>query len=252
MNNYEKDGYFVVRGLLSRAEVSSLLDRLDAYLGGILHVPSGVRIQVEPGVERGETSAKAFAGSVRKVENLVENDELFRSLALKPSLVGIMRELMGPNLKLYRNAVLMKPPNIGSAKGVHQDSPYWPIEPMNLASCWIAFDPATTENGCMMAISGSHKFGPLPHVNVTDDYVIPEAHYDTTKLIPIEMEPGDGLAFHSLLIHGTAQNKSAWPRRAVTLSYMSAASKYVGRNREKPEPKPDFFRISGEDVPGGV
>ncbi len=242
MRAYDQDGYFLVRGLLTRQEVSALLDRLEAYLTCARPIPDGIRVQKEPRVER----------AVRKVEDLVQHDEVFRSLALKPSLVEIMLGLLGPNLKLYRNAVLMKPPSVGSAKGVHQDSPYWPIEPMNLASCWIAFDPATKANGCMTVMAGSHKFGALPHVDVQDDFVIPETHYDAGRMAPVEMEPGDGLVFHSLLIHGSAPNRSEQPRRAITLSYMSAASKYVGRNRANPEPKPDYFRIAGDDVPGGV
>jgi ectoine hydroxylase-related dioxygenase (phytanoyl-CoA dioxygenase family) len=252
MNTYERDGYFLVRGLLTREEVSALLDRIEAYRSGDRPVPAGIRIQVEPKVERGEVEAGNPSAAIRKIEDLVQYDDLFQSLALKPQLVEVMRGLLGQNLKLYRNGVLMKPAGVGSAKGVHQDSPYWPIEPMNLASSWIAFDPATQANGCMMVVPGSHKLGALPHVAVQDDYVIPETHYDAGQLVPVEMEPGDALVFHSLLIHGSAPNRSSQPRRAITLSYMSTASRYVGRNRANPEPKPDYFRISGEDVPGGV
>ena len=32
MNAYEQDGYFLVRGLLSRAEVDALLDRISAHV----------------------------------------------------------------------------------------------------------------------------------------------------------------------------------------------------------------------------
>lgn len=59
--------------------------------------------------------------------------------------------------------------------------------------------------------------------------------------------PGSGLVFHSLLLHGTAENCSAQPRRAITMSYMRTASRYTGE-----APKPAYLRISGVDVPGGV
>lgn len=99
----------------------------------------------------------------------------------------------------------------------------------------------------MTAIPGSHKGGPLPHVHVTDDYIIPEEHYDLDDVVAIPMAPGSGLFFHSLLLHGTAENRSAQPRRAITMSYMAAEYRYNGK-----PPQPDYLRISGADAPGGV
>src|SRR6516164_8553691 len=99
MKAYEQDGYFLARGLLTCAEVGAFLEWLDAYVCGKRPAPDGIRIQVEPSVARGEVIAGSPAGAVRKVEDLVQHDELFRSLALKPSLVAIMQSLLGPNLK---------------------------------------------------------------------------------------------------------------------------------------------------------
>jgi ectoine hydroxylase-related dioxygenase (phytanoyl-CoA dioxygenase family) len=214
-------------------------------------LPAGLALQREPRVARGEMEA-ALGDDIRKISGVAgredgAGDPLFRALVLKPEVVSIMQGLMGPNLKLFRADVLMKPAGVGSAKGMHQDSPYWPIEPMALWSCWMPFDPATLENGCMTAIPGSHKRGPLPHVRTQDDYIIPEEHYDPREVVPIPMKPGTGLFFHSLLLHGTAENTSALPRRAITMSYMAAEYRYTGK-----APKPHYLRISGDDVPGGV
>jgi hypothetical protein len=37
------------------------------------------------------------------------------------------------------------------------------------------------------------------------------------------------------------------PRHAITMSYMAADCHYTGE-----KPKPEYLRISGMDVPGGV
>jgi ectoine hydroxylase-related dioxygenase (phytanoyl-CoA dioxygenase family) len=246
VQQFQDEGYFIVENLVSPDEVCQLLQRLDDYVEERRPLPEGLHLQVEPTVERGEMAA-GRANRFRKMWPTVPTDDLFTQLALKPELVHIMQALMGPNLKLFRDAVMMKPPGIGSAKGVHQDSPYWPIEPMALASYWIALDPATRSNGCMTVIPGSHKWGPQPHVTTTDDFVIPEEHYNAADLVPVELAPGSALVFHSLMIHGSAPNTSSDPRRALVLSYMSSAYRFTS-----PGPKPDFFRIAGEDVPGGV
>ena len=172
-----KDGYFVVEGVITLQECERFLQRLDDYGHGRRAPQQGMVIEREPRVRRGELSAESGA-DVRKISGIGAGDDIFRGLVLNPAIVARMQELMSSNLKLFRADALMKPAGVGSAKGMHQDSPYWPIEPMALWSCWMPFEPAMLENGCMTAIPGSHKRGALPHEHVTDDYVIPEAHYD--------------------------------------------------------------------------
>ncbi len=246
LRQYEEQGFVVVEGLVPPHEIQALLARLDEYAHE--RRPAGkVRIQMEPRVARGELPVARPGDGVRKMEGLIEHDELFQALGLRPNIVSAVASLLGPDLKMFRDAALLKLPGVGSAKGQHQDSPYWPIEPMALASCWIALDPATRENGCMTALPGSHYGGPLPHVHVTDDYVVPETEYDPAKVVALPMPAGAGLLFHSLLLHGTAPNHSSHPRRAITLSYMSSQSRYTGSAS-----KPAYFPVQGRDYDGCV
>ena len=241
-----EDGYFLIEGIVSPQACREFIARLDDYAHGRRALPTGLAIQREPRAARGEVVATP-GDDVRKISGVANGDDLFRGLVLRPRLVAIMQDLMSPNLKLFRADVLMKPAGVGSAKGMHQDSPYWPIEPMALWSCWLPFEPATLENGCMTAIPGSQSGGAVPHVRVTDDFVAAEGSYDPARAVPLPMAPGTGLFFHSLLLHGTAENRSSDNRRAITMSYMAGEYRYTGTS-----PKPDYLRISGEDVPGGV
>ena len=246
VDSARRDGYVLVKGIKTPEQCDSYLERLDEYSNGTHPVPDGSVVQREPRVERGEFSAVGVSG-IRKITRVAHDYDRFYDLVLTPAVVGAMQQLMSPNLKLFRADVLMKPPQVGSAKGMHQDSAYWPIEPMDLWSCWMPFDPATLENGCMAVIPGSDKRGVLPHVRVTDDYVIPEEHYRADDIVMVPMDPGDGLFFQSLLLHGTAENTSTMPRRAITMTYMAAEYRYTGE-----PPKPDYLPISGVEAPGGV
>jgi ectoine hydroxylase-related dioxygenase (phytanoyl-CoA dioxygenase family) len=156
----DEDGYFLVEGIVTPQECQAFIDRLSDYAHGRRPLPPGLAIQREPRVARGELGAAA-GEDVRKISGVAKGDDLFQALVVRPAIAQRMRDLMGPNLELFRADVLMKPAGVGSAKGMHQDSPYWPIEPMALWSCWMPFDPATLENGCMTAIPGSHKRGAL-------------------------------------------------------------------------------------------
>jgi ectoine hydroxylase-related dioxygenase (phytanoyl-CoA dioxygenase family) len=243
---YHRDGYIVVENLLTPQQVEALRNRLREYTHG--DRPRGsIRVQIEPRIQRGELKVEHPGDGIRKLEGLVEGDDLFQALALNENIVGIIEQILGPDIKMFRNALLMKPPKVGSQKGWHQDSPYWPIAPMNLCSCWFALDDATPENGCLAVISGWHKKEPLPHVSVTDDYVIEEKYVDAAAGVFAPVKAGGGVFFHSLALHYTAPNLSDKWRRAIALSYMSAKSRYTGKGEG-----PQYFHIKGETYPGCV
>jgi len=243
---YHRDGYVVVEDLVSPEELEALRNRLREYTHGG-RPPGSIRVQIEPRIQRGELQVEHPGDGIRKLEGLVEGDDLFQRLGLHENIVSIIEQIVGPDIKMFRNALLMKPPEVGSAKGMHQDSPYWPIEPMDLCSCWFPLDEATPENGCMAVIPGWHRKGPLPHIHVTDDYVIDPKFYDPDLMMLVPMRAGSGLFFHSLLPHYTAPNRSQRWRRAIALSYMSAKSRYTGEGES-----PVYFHVKGETYPGCV
>ena len=74
-----------------------------------------------------------------------------------------------------------------------------------MASCLIAVDNATKENGCLQVIKGSHLMGRIDH-NKTGDQTgadidrVNEA-LKHLELVYCEMDPGTALFFHSNLLH---------------------------------------------------
>lgn len=246
LKKYESDGFLLIEDLVSESELAGLQERLREYThGGKTH--QEVVFQVEPRVTRGELKVDHPGDGIRKIDRLVENDDRYQHLGKHPNIVAVLTQILGADIKMFRNSVMLKAPGVGSVKGMHQDSPYWPIEPMSLCSCWFAIDDATLENGCMEVIIGGHKLGALPHKNVTDDYVIEESHYNMKDAVAVPMKAGSGLFFHSLLPHYTAPNRSEKWRRAIALSYMSSRSRYT----KESEP-PKYFHIQGKSYPDCV
>lgn len=96
-------------------------------------------------------------------------------------------------------------------------------------------------------IPGWHTKGPLPHVSVTDDYVVEDGHFDFADMVLAPVRAGGGVFFHSLLPHYTAPNRSATWRRAIALSYMSAHSRFSGDGDG-----PAYFQVKGMSYPGCV
>jgi phytanoyl-CoA hydroxylase len=243
---YKKEGFIVVENLVSPEILEQLKERISEYThGGRDH--ENIRIQLEPKVKRGDLSVCHLGDAIRKIDGLVEGDDLFNKLGSHENIVSVIEQILGPDLKMFRNAMLLKPPLVGSAKGMHQDSPYWPIAPMDLCSCWFPLDDATLENGCMGVIPGAHKLGELPHINITDDFVVDKDQYNMDDVVFKPMKAGSGLFFHSLLPHYTAPNLSKNWRRSIALSYMSSRSTYSGEGVG-----PQYLHIKGNTFPDCV
>jgi phytanoyl-CoA hydroxylase len=244
---YERDGYLVFERLFEQEEIDRLLNRLDDLVTGRVARPEGIHMQVEPVVQRGEADARSPQNALRKVEGLVEHDPVFYAFATAPRLLDRIADLVGPDIKLFRDALMMKPAHHGSAKPYHQDSAYWSIDPPDLVSCWTALDGATLENGCMRVIPGSHRWGVQEHRHLAD-YQVDEDALDRSGEVAVPLAAGGCLLFHSLLLHATSPNNSPQPRRAMINSYMSARARFTG----PAERKPHYLLLRGREYAGAV
>ncbi len=130
LESYEHDGFLVIENLISPEELAALHQRQYEYTHGGRDT-SALTIQLEPRIQRGELKVEHPGDGIRKIDGLLESDDLFHRLGTHPSIVGVLKQILGPDIKLYRNTLLFKPPRVGSAKGMHQDSPYWPSSRWN-------------------------------------------------------------------------------------------------------------------------
>jgi phytanoyl-CoA hydroxylase len=246
-SQYEQNGYLVFENLFEREEIDRLLTRLEDLVAGRVARPEGIFLQVEPSVQRGEAAAESPLNALRKVEGLVAHDPVFYDFATAPRLLDRIADLVGPDVKLFRDALMMKPAHHGSAKPYHQDSAYWSIDPPELVSCWTALDDATLENGCMRVIPGSHRRGIMEHQHLAD-YQVDEETLDRSGEVAVPLAAGGCLLFHSLLLHATSPNHSPQPRRAMINSYMSARARFTG----PAERKPHYLLLRGREYAGAV
>ena len=87
----------------------------------------------------------------------------------------------------------------------------------------MAISAATTENGCLSVIPGSHRRDVQAHVpdkrpGANQGYTEIEG-VDEDSAVVMEMEPGDLLVFHSHLMHKSVDNRSTDRRMAMVYHY---------------------------------
>ena len=214
---FERDGYYVMEGLLDGGEVESIRREITAIVGRYPDVPEEL-VQIEPAVRRGAVEPESVELGVRKLFRMTLHNELFRSLAHHPVMVGIAVELIGQDVALFQSMLLMKPPRFGGQKVWHQDNAYFRLEPNDVFGFWIALDDTDVENGCMHVIPGSHREGIGEHGGVEDDYGLSSAPAQNTAIACV-MKAGDALVFHGETYHYTPPNKSDRRRRALQYHY---------------------------------
>ncbi len=156
-------------------------------------------------------------------------DDLYGMFSRSPRIVDRMQQLLGGEVYHYHTKMMLKEPRVGGAWEWHQDYGYWYnngcLFPL-LASCLIAVDRATKENGCLQVLKGSHRMGRIEHGKTGDqtgaDMEIVTAALERLELEYIEAEPGDALFFHCNLLHRSDQNRSEKPRWSLICCYNAA------------------------------
>lgn len=217
---FEKNGYLIVKDMLSPNQLAELRSRVDEALAGAQPQFGDFELQWEPQLQNRADLPRAQR--IRVFFHLCHRDAWFRKYATRPDVVEIVSGLLGPDPRLYTDQLFVKGPYNGSAVPYHQDAAYWPVEPMNMISCWMAIDDATVENGCVNVIPGTHK-KLLPHTHFKSgpqSLGLLEHEVSTADEIPIELPAGSCMFHHSLLIHRSKPNTSPKSRRGLVTIYM--------------------------------
>ncbi|MBL9161302.1 MAG: phytanoyl-CoA dioxygenase family protein [Planctomycetaceae bacterium] len=141
-----------------------------------------------------------------------------------PALLEPAAQLLRGPVRFWHDQLFCKPAHDGGVVAWHQDYSYWTrTKPMAHLTCWIGLDDATTENGCVHYIPGSHRWPLLPTTNLAKgmdailDVLTPEQRAEF-KPVPCELKAGEAVFHHPLMLHGSYENRSPRPRRAVVIN----------------------------------
>ena len=183
---FEEEGYLIAEGLLSADELEECRQEVDKLhrLAAELKAkgdPRGGSFQQEPYAK--DAKREDGTPALRKIENTRAHSDVFRRLSEHPNVLREVKNLIGPDLLLFRSTLMLKPARHGSPHGFHQDSAYWPMEPPKLVTVSIALNDSTLENGCIRVIPKSHLWGEKlggriareQHESLTDGDEIDEA-----------------------------------------------------------------------------
>jgi hypothetical protein len=183
---------------------------------------------------------------------LMTDDPFWVRLISDPRLLDIAEVFIGPDIALFASHYIAKPPYDGQAVLWHQDGSFWPLEPMQVVTLWLAFDDVDVENGCMRVLPGTQnqRLLSLEEMEKQDDGMnvlgtgINPAQLDESAAVDIMLKAGEVEIHHPNIIHGSNPNNSSRWRRGLTIRYIPASTRIVSEERW-----PSAFLLRGNAHP---
>lgn len=229
--SYERNGFLLVRNLVPG-------DRLDVWSQRFRDLCDG---KVDPGriamvkdislAKMGLTGERLY----NKIQDFMWDDILYQFCSL-PEVVNYVKCFTGPNVMAVHTMLINKPPDAGtetSRHPLHQDLHYFPFRPADRIVCaWTAMERVTKENGCLVVLPGTHHGTLLPHEYPEWENGVNKMYHgvkgvDGHNRIHVEMEKGDTLFFHPILIHGSGANRTKGFRKAISTHYAASECNYI-------------------------
>ncbi|NYZ15511.1 phytanoyl-CoA dioxygenase family protein [Azospirillum sp. RWY-5-1] len=212
---YNRDGFVVARGMFSPQEVE--LIRRSAEEDDALKSAAYFR-------------SDSTGSRTRMTVWNEPGDDIFGLFSRSARIVDSMESLIGEEVYHYNSKLNAKDPQVGGAWEWHQDYGYWYASGClfpRMATCILALDPSTRENGCLQVLRGAHECGRIDHMlsgkQVSCDPRRMEHLLERLERVHVEQEPGDVLFFHANMPHASDANASD-KRRWVLISCYNGRS----------------------------
>ena len=173
---------------------------------------------------------------------------IFNEFIKRDDLLNIVEDILGENIDCFLSQFIFKNPGAWGQPW-HQDSSYFPFDRAPQVGAWLATSAATKENGCLVILPGSHK--EVIHEHLPDDR--PGSNYGYTEIkdhdfkkeMPLFLNTGDLLLFHSFLMHKSYDNKSNSRRTAMVYHFAETGTNFG----ELDSPTNEWISVRGKGLP---
>lgn len=217
---FQRDGYVHLAGVLHEHELLAIDEVYDEFMVGKIDVPGKDLYDMVTGEHGTDPSHYAiFNVMLPRRYFPAWQGNVFEQVGH-----SIAEQLCGEGMILDFDQLLAKQPGREDAVFAwHQDQAYWiNTDDRRTATCWLAVDDSTIENGCMQFLPGSHLEPVRRHRPISGNRS--EQHTLVTDLKPgevpisVEIRRGDITVHNEGVLHGSGGNRSATNRRRAYIN----------------------------------
>jgi phytanoyl-CoA hydroxylase len=220
VQTYRRDGVIVVPDVLGADTLSQVRSVIAELVAGSANTLEHTDVyDLEPG-------HTAESPRVRRIKAPHKVHPLFDEIVRSDAVLGILKNLIGPSLRLHGSKLNMKSARYGSPVEWHQDWAFYPHTNDDILAIGVLLDDTDLSNGPMLVTPGTHMREVWNH-HGDDGHFAGLIDPDTIKSEIERAAPCMGragsMSFHHVrALHGSAQNTSDRPRNL--LLYEVAAS----------------------------
>jgi phytanoyl-CoA hydroxylase len=203
--DYDRDGFVIVRQLLSVDEFTELRSELDRYVRDVVPTLSDAEAFFED---------KSRPETLKQIQHM-QHDPFFGKYVRHPKWGALAETLVGEPVACEGPEWFNKPPGTKHVTPPHQDNYYFCLSPPNVVTIWMALDEVDDENGCLRYVRGSHLRPIRPHARTNvlgfSHGITDYGDADRAAEVRIHLAPGDIVAHHGNTVHRADANRS--PKR---------------------------------------
>jgi phytanoyl-CoA hydroxylase len=217
---YRRDGVIVVPEVLGADTLAQMRSVVAELVAAAAQTTEHTEVY---DLEPGHTPANP---RVRRIKTPHKVHALFDEIVRGPAVLDILKQLIGPGLRLHGSKLNMKSAHFGSPVEWHQDWAFYPHTNDDILAIGVLLDDTDLSNGPMLVTPGTHK-GPVWNHHGEDGRFAGLIDPDTIKdeigrAVPCMGRAGSMSFHHVRALHGSALNTSDRPRNL--LLYEVAAS----------------------------
>lgn len=244
IQDYNEQGFLVMRGLFSETEVASFKAHFE-----------GMRLRENVGKDQRQFATNDPLYIYPRIMQPHRRDEVSLQWLIDIRLNEVITAVLGEEPLAVQTMFYFKPPG-ARGQALHQDQYYLRVQPGTCMAAWMAVDDCDDENGCLRVVPGSHIWPLLCTIEAdtkesfTDVTVpLPEG----VEAVPVIMQAGDVLFFNGQIVHGSLPNNTSDRfRRALIGHYIVGEAQQVYK-WYKPVLRMDGSEIEmGESERGGT
>ena len=259
VERYRRDGYLVLPGFKSAAEIVAVRAQAEAIVEAFdpaeasaifttrdqgarsddYFLESGDKVRCffeEEAFDAQGQLRQAKSLSINKIGHaLHDRDRVFDAFSHGPDWAALATGLGLARPLLWQSMYIFKQPGIGGEVRWHQDASFFVTDPITVTTFWLALEAADRGNGCLWVEPGGHR-GPLREQFIREggsarlDRLDPAPWPTAATAVPVEVAAGTLVMFHGLLPHYSAPNRSVASRHAYTLHVTDARAAYDSHN----------------------
>ena len=221
---FRRDGYVHLRGVMSDEEMDEVAAVYDRFLRREIEVVGKDFNDMTTGEHGTDPSGYAIVNVMLPRTYYPQ----WQDTTYERRAASIAEQLCGEGMVIDFDQLLAKQPGRDDAVfGWHQDQAYWiDTDDRRTATCWLAVDDSTLDNGCLQFLPGSNHEPVRPHRPLHGDRS--ESHTLVTDLRPddvmrpVPIRRGDITVHGEGILHGSGGNTSSdsW-RRAYIVAFRS-------------------------------